>query len=771
MSISCKRAAERVRVSDTEITVSLSGMTVVKPTDFHERATWRIEALADRIGLACGAPCSVCDAATEAPKGRLILLGSACGTEKDAMLSKLKEGGFVIRADADRILICGTTNYLTQMGIAYFIENYLSSTPDITLPECICCDGIRLLPLAEREQCRFRLIHNNDQDSDSGNCPEPHGPGNLATNPDQVDFGVHACKRIGELLVQLTGCEAVSVRVLSEEEAVRGPAIYMGCMALSEIRQAHASVSPNEYGLMTTDTNIMILAWNDTALMKAYQYFRAVLRDSYVTDDKGYRTYYLPANVTEVLTMETEWAMSFPKPTGEGLTLCETVDVGDGALEYIYEGSGATLENYRAYCEKLCRNGYEYYNRNRIVESEYATLVDREAGIALHVSYSGLPFADTYGIEEFRTSLRVISASLSSVQLIGERELDPAQRYVRLTDTMLTSVQHDRVAKSVLGAFYVLTLEDGSFFILDGGLNKGTIGSDYYLWSMLNKLYERLHGHKPTKEEPIVIAGWFLTHAHVDHISTLQAFCRRYADDYYPLRFENFFANLMSESEHFNVCGSEPVQTWESLLGDFAARVRCVKLHTGDRFYLRNAAFEVLHTHEDTHPFMLDYYNESSTVMRVTIRHTDGAGHETGVPVQWLLTGDMNRYTGKLMLAAYGEYLQTEMITVAHHGWVGPRRIFYDAVQPKILWWPTFRQEFKYMTKEGQQNNSWYHLRVDHYIAHDLSTVRYIFVQDTYDTTLVLGKNGIDYDNITESMFDLMDERPLLFNEDSFIKK
>ncbi|MBQ8356679.1 MAG: MBL fold metallo-hydrolase [Clostridia bacterium] len=761
-----KSTVEFVPASGQTVQVDLADYVIVSPRDFHADAMWRVEELASRLQI------PICDGTEEAPHGREILIGNTGRAESDAAKQEIKGAGCIVRVTDDKIVICGTTNYLTQLGLKHFTEQWLTGATGtvITLPVCTVCQELTMLSLADDELCNYALVYDNDLDDDGGNCPEPHGPGNREQNPDQVDFAVHACNRIGELLVKLTGCEATSVSVIPDVDSAQRE-LLMGNTDRERVQEILSELAVNEYGIFTDDKNIMVLAWNDTALMKAYGLFATVLRDSFVTDAKGYKTYYLPAFLTDRYSFETNWVTDFPKPEARGLTLSETVDVHDDSLEYIYLGEGVTAKNYRTYCKKLTESGYTLYSENDIEGNLFSTYVNREQGVTLHVTLALFPHAQDYDIRLWPKNLRVVSAPLSSVCLIGKRELEPRQIYTRLTDTMLTSVEQDRPAKSVLGNFYVLTLEDGSFFIVDGGQNRGTIGTDYYLWNVLNKLYERTHGHKPTGEDPIVIAGWLLTHAHDDHIGTLKAFCRRYSDPQYPLRFEYFFANLMSESEHFNVCGVVPVQTWESLLGDFAQRVNCVKLHSGDRFYLRNAAFEVLYTHEDMHPFMLDYYNESSTVLRIDLRHMDGKGNEIGVPVGLLSTGDMNRYTGKNMLAMYGSYLQTEMMTVAHHGWVGPKRLFYDVVSPKILWWPTFIKDFQYMTKEGQQNNSWYHLRVDYYIAHDLASVKYIFVQDTYDTTLILGKNGIDYDNILPCLFDLIDEKRIDYNEDTVIKK
>lgn len=769
-------AAAQCEVAKATVRVDLSQYTVVRAADLYARSTPRIERFARCLGEAASCELAVCEVTAEeekAPQRYEILIGNTGRAESIAAKAEIKGAGYLIKVVGDKLVIVGTTNYLVLLALDHLLTHYLDGVEGslLTLPERISCGNLKMLSLADDELCNYVAVYDAELDDDRGNCPEPHGPSNKESNPDQVDFAVHACYRLRELFVQLTGCEATSYKTVSDAAPVAPRELRIGNMKRDRVAEILADLEMNEYGIFTDDKDIMVLGWNENTLMKAYDMFRVALHESYIVDEWGTRIYYLPAFMADKQVMDTAWVMDFPKPEAKNLILRETVDVADDSLEYIYVGEGVSERTYAAYLKRLERSGYTRYSENKIADNRFATYVNREAGVVLHVQLTLYAFAEKYRVDQFPRSLRVISAPLSSVQLYREQDLVREQIFDRVTDTMFTSLEQDRPAGSVLGNFYIMTLEDGSFFIVDGGMNKGAIGNDYYLWTALCKLYERVKGHKPTKEDPVVIAGWYMSHFHGDHTTTLRAFCRRFADETFPLRFEYFFFNAPSESEQFNLCQNPQIETWQSLLGAFADRAICIKPHMGDKFYLRNVEFEVLYTHENMHPFMLDYGNETSTVMRATIRHTDGGGNEDGKEVTLLIPGDMNRYAAKNMLSMFGDYFKSDMMIVAHHGWVGPRRVFYDTVSPKILWWPTFINDFKHMTKEGRQNHSWYHMRVNYYNAHHLPSVKYIFVQDTYDATLVIGKEGIDYDNILDSMFDLIDEKPLAFNTESFIKK
>jgi hypothetical protein len=103
----------------------------------------------------------------------------------------------------------------------------------------------------------------------------------------------------------------------------------------------------------------------------------------------------------------------------------------------------------------------------------------------------------------------------------------------------------------------------------------------------------------------------------------------------------------------------------------------------------------------------------------------------------------------------YGEYLKSDMVSIAHHGNVGLEIDFYDMVQAETVWWPhSAKAAHNYMNKD-KLNNGW-QFQVDQHIA-AMDCMKYMFISgdknstDAYYITLVLTKNGPDYDNVFDA--------------------
>ena len=145
-----------------------------------------------------------------------------------------------------------------------------------------------------------------------------------------------------------------------------------------------------------------------------------------------------------------------------------------------------------------------------------------------------------------------------------------------------------------------------------------------------------------------------------------------------------------------------------------------------------------------------------------------------GEVVTQMWTGDANRRQSRFMCAMYGEYLKSDMVSIAHHGNVGLEIEFYDMVQAETVWWPhSAKAAHNYMNTEKLKNGWQY--QVDQHIAHEMSCVKYIFISgdkastDAYYITLELTPNGPAYDSIFDASS--TDFSPLEYNGIFTIKK
>ena len=97
-----------------------------------------------------------------------------------------------------------------------------------------------------------------------------------------------------------------------------------------------------------------------------------------------------------------------------------------------------------------------------------------------------------------------------------------------------------------------------------------------------------------------------------------------------------------------------------------------VKPHSGSRFAVRNASFEVLYAYDDLYPktILNGGMNECSLLLKMTAE---------GQTVLW--TGDFAFNAADLVLSEYETALQADMLQMAHHGWNGTAPL-YAAVDP-----------------------------------------------------------------------------------------
>ena len=94
----------------------------------------------------------------------------------------------------------------------------------------------------------------------------------------------------------------------------------------------------------------------------------------------------------------------------------------------------------------------------------------------------------------------------------------------------------------------------------------------------------------------------------------------------------------------------------------------------------------------------------------------------------------------------YGDYMQSEIVHLAHHGNIGCEIPLYETIAPTVVLWPHTPKQY---SEWGKNNSQDFHVQVDTYVCQTLASVKYIYMADPeYATTLKLTASGPDYDNI-----------------------
>jgi hypothetical protein len=104
-----------------------------------------------------------------------------------------------------------------------------------------------------------------------------------------------------------------------------------------------------------------------------------------------------------------------------------------------------------------------------------------------------------------------------------------------------------------------------------------------------------------------------------------------------------------------------------------------VKPHTGYKFYYADAEIEILQTHEDFYPVTIrdDGMNLSSVIFTVTI-----AGQRV------IFLADFTVLTSNQLVKHFGDYLKSDFMQVAHHGYYGGTVELYRTIDAEYILYP-----------------------------------------------------------------------------------
>jgi beta-lactamase superfamily II metal-dependent hydrolase len=325
----------------------------------------------------------------------------------------------------------------------------------------------------------------------------------------------------------------------------------------------------------------------------------------------------------------------------------------NGASEAIY--THASKEDFYAYLEKLDESGYVKYAEN-------------ERGDVLSAIYTyGTAFTYNIFYEGGYKELCVL------VEDYAEEKLPPKEsEYKKVCETQFAQVGLEyqytssvKLSSVQNGMCYIWRLEDGRFIILDGGFNYANGAANLY--NTLRKM-----AVNPNK---IVVATWAVSHFHGDHVGTFASFVQNYLWD---VEIQSMLINLPTlEQSKLDDMNWGYWNTISNKLGNFNKDLVVYKAHPGQVYHFANAEIEIIYTLEMFAPKDLTYYNTCTVIMDVSFGDFN-----------MMMLGDCSEDANKIMLANYGNTLESEVVQVAHHGYQGGSNALYKAINPIYVFWP-----------------------------------------------------------------------------------
>ncbi len=747
-----------VTFSETTSTLDLSDYTVVYPDNYNgglslsSTFTGAVEKLAKRISDATGAtvPAYTMRNTPTSEDDPEILVGVLSEEHSEALAESFKGHGYAIRVVDNKILIQGTTNLLTMQAMELFIDQYLlvdSPKQSFEIHDAVDSDPVEMMVLASVSGAPYAIVRSHFADDD------PEVEYGATYGNSYVDYEVTAATTLKNTIASITGINADNIRQTTDITKKNAKELLVGHTTRDESDACRNLLQGHEYGIFISGHNSVVLtAWSDANLQYCVKRFIDYIWDNRY-DENGESSIILPATYMEKNVAKEGWKTDFPRPE---LPLVGALDCENDTYQYTYMGDGVDADAYTDYCNALKQNGYTVLMQSGNVEDSYfTTFVNHAKKTSLYVAYNAykhaaeLPSTEKY--DGAKPTIRVISSNTETTALptSAMTSFTPFEQS-RTPGSSLTAVSMDSA-----GTGYVMQLEDGSFIVMDGGTNSvGTEAANLY--NIMVAQHTKAWGNAPSASRPIHIRAWIISHSHGDHYNTFGKFATNYGKSGH-VKMDYLLGNFPEAASFDNVAESDKtmLNNMESYRNRFSEPFTFLKVHTGQKLWFANAQIEVMFTHEDRYPQPIMAFNDTSTVVRISVLNTDGTRVTTGSKATtFTATGDLYRYGGRWMCAMFGDYLKSDMVALAHHGGPGAEAFYYEKVAATALWVPNNTTGFN-----GWLNRSdW--IGTANKRAATYSTVKYIIcadyksansnstADDAYkNPTMDIKASGVDYEN------------------------
>lgn len=337
----------------------------------------------------------------------------------------------------------------------------------------------------------------------------------------------------------------------------------------------------------------------------------------------------------------------------------KTIDGGKGNKMLYLKVS--TVENFNKYLEEIKNAGFEKISNREINGNIFCTLTNKKEYLyAYYLKYNG--------------SIRIASGPIE--QLVKE---DYSGNLPEKYSPYITNVpQHAN------GQGFIIRLPDGRFIVQDGG------------YKTEDRVYNRLKSLQP--QGKIVIAGWFISHPHVDHYGAFIDFVKNHSADS-DIVIERVIHGYTHE-DVYNMEGPyaeqrESVREFYSTTKKYIPSVPVLKSHTGQVIKFGSVDVEIIYAVETMLPEVIKDFNSTSTVIRVNFNGN--------VNQKFLILADVHSEVGGTISSIWGEYLKSDIVQMAHHGnWPASESIYQLAKAETIIYPATVRNLKEYLKPDTE---------------------------------------------------------------------
>ena len=436
--------------------------------------------------------------------------------------------------------------------------------------------------------------------------------------------------------------------------------ILIGMTAYPETAEVVSSLGYGDWAVRLVGNKIVVFGFDSTSLSKATTKLVTLLKDGVSEDGKS-----ITLNSADLNVNGTESEQLSALPGYEGGVFYSYYAAGANCDEIIINETN--LDQYNAYLKKLDGAGFTCYTTNEIAGNHFAT-------------YTNDKYTVTAGYYAYETAARLLIEPLAPAVGLKEENV-----YTRVTTSEIVMMGME-LSKSdgtytSNGLSVVIRLTDGRFIVVDGGHSNASVAKE-----VGETLYEHSAEYRKAGEVPVV-AAWIVTHAHGDHYGAL---INHYAS-MGKIKVERFLVNFLSEAERQKSMNSTTYgKNWSNDGAGYTKMPTVAKyfdaeihqVHVGQVYYLADLKMEILYTIESFAPKTCNALNTTSTVMRMEF---DGK-------TDYLSTGDATGYGMEICADMYGDYIQSDIVQVCHHGYstwgddAGMIEAYKVVNAPTVLW-------------------------------------------------------------------------------------
>ena len=590
-----------------------------------------------------------------------ILIGATNRSQSADALSELNgQSGFVVKRVGNKIVINATADTMIDDAVNYFVNNYVSGGSDGSFEVAKdllytygSTSGVSFLSADGKAQ--YKVVFSQKVDAEGGEKENDDGTTSYDPNAG-IDYIVQYITKL-----QKTISDAIGQNVMSDTDLTQAKdeslEVLVGLTNRPETKAFLKNLKPNEYGYGVVGNKLVVAGWADYTTAMAVKAFCEDY-EQYLVEENGKKNIVMEDGTQKIIPY-AKWNGDIPM--FQGGELVGAVDMLNNGYYVCFEK--ATEEGYLAYRAQLEGAGYTLHQENRIGDNLYAT----------YYNYSAKAIIHTYYLAREKT-VRVAVDDSRYTELPLNEDTSENKGPVVITDMTFT-MQDFNESKKNWGNGFIMTLEDGSFIIHDGGDNSGGVESRE-LWELLKYLNKREDGK-------IVIAAYLLSHAHKDHHNGFDTLIDEHINDRnFKLERIIYSEASITQNHKFYPNGSYATNGLEERFGGLGIPIH--KAHTGQTFQIRNLKIEIFFTVETLYPDSPGKYNDTSLVTR----YVYGEGEDAQT---LLITGDVQDIASKRMVQIYKEDLKCDILQVAHHGRGGTIE-FYNYCAPSVLVWPNSYQ-------------------------------------------------------------------------------